>query len=408
MPRRILVASTCCFLAGALPIARAQSGATAPPQDQAATAATVADPIKAMVERLDLEKYKATIKGLTQFGDRRQGTDRNRAAIDWIEAQLKSYGCTNTERIRYDYHAARTAWRAAAAPPRRGSAPRPDGAGWRPAARDRGPHRRQQRPQPSARREAARAEHRSRPPPGRAKRSTARRSAPRTPTRCTSSAPTWTARLGRSRQRRRLGHRARDGAGAHFQQPGRADRALDPLHPVEQRGNRAQRRARLRRAAPGAAGQGRACRVRQVSRAALARHDPARHDDVRPRHAARRRHDQPRSSGPRRTSTSSSRSTRRWRRRPQALAWTFHARQREVRHRLSGRGRQPHDEHRLDAVQGSRRRRSACARTSAARRSAAAGTRTGTSRPTCTPPSATRTSGSASTRRRRRSGRSRS
>jgi hypothetical protein len=61
------------------------------------------DPIATMVGRLDLEKYKATIKGLTQFGDRRQGTDRNRAAIDWIEAQLKSYGCTNTERIHYDY-----------------------------------------------------------------------------------------------------------------------------------------------------------------------------------------------------------------------------------------------------------------------------------------------------------------
>ncbi len=61
------------------------------------------DPIKTMVGRLDLEKYKATIKGLTQFGDRRQGTDRNRAAVDWIEAQLKSYGCTNTERIKYDY-----------------------------------------------------------------------------------------------------------------------------------------------------------------------------------------------------------------------------------------------------------------------------------------------------------------
>ena len=56
-----------------------------------------------MVGQLDLERYKATIKGLTQFGDRRQGTDRNRAAIDWIEAQLKSYGCTNTERIHYDY-----------------------------------------------------------------------------------------------------------------------------------------------------------------------------------------------------------------------------------------------------------------------------------------------------------------
>jgi hypothetical protein len=55
-----------------------------------------------MVGRLNLERYKATIQGLTQFGDRRHGTDRNRAAVDWIEAQLKSYGCTNTERIRYD------------------------------------------------------------------------------------------------------------------------------------------------------------------------------------------------------------------------------------------------------------------------------------------------------------------
>jgi hypothetical protein len=61
------------------------------------------DPIRTLVSRLDLEKYKATIKGLTQFGDRRQGTDRNRAAIAWIEAQLKRYGCTNTERLKYDY-----------------------------------------------------------------------------------------------------------------------------------------------------------------------------------------------------------------------------------------------------------------------------------------------------------------
>jgi hypothetical protein len=59
--------------------------------------------IRALVGRLDLERYKATIKGLTQFGDRRQGTARNRAAVDWIEAQLKSYGCTNTERITYHY-----------------------------------------------------------------------------------------------------------------------------------------------------------------------------------------------------------------------------------------------------------------------------------------------------------------
>jgi len=50
------------------------------------------DPVKVLVGRLDLEKYKATIKGLTEFGDRREGTDRNRAAVDWIERQLKSFG----------------------------------------------------------------------------------------------------------------------------------------------------------------------------------------------------------------------------------------------------------------------------------------------------------------------------
>src|ERR1700685_2774746 len=64
------------------------------------------DPIKTMVGRLDLQRYKATIRGLTKFGDRREGTDRNRQAIDWIEAQLKSYGCTNTERLKYDYQPA--------------------------------------------------------------------------------------------------------------------------------------------------------------------------------------------------------------------------------------------------------------------------------------------------------------
>ena len=76
--------------------------------------------VKALVERLELERYKAMIKGLTQFGDRRQGTDRNRKAVDWIEAQLKSYGCTNTERIKYDYQPP---------PPRDPNAPRPGGAG---------------------------------------------------------------------------------------------------------------------------------------------------------------------------------------------------------------------------------------------------------------------------------------
>jgi hypothetical protein len=67
---------------------------------------TVQDPQDAMTRkllaRLDLEKYKATIRGLTQFGDRRQGTERNRKAVDWIEAQLRSYGCS-TGRVRYVY-----------------------------------------------------------------------------------------------------------------------------------------------------------------------------------------------------------------------------------------------------------------------------------------------------------------
>jgi hypothetical protein len=62
------------------------------------------DPIAVLVGRLNLERYKTTIKALTQFGDRRQGTGRNRAAIDWIEAQLKSYGC-QTERLQYQYDA---------------------------------------------------------------------------------------------------------------------------------------------------------------------------------------------------------------------------------------------------------------------------------------------------------------
>jgi Peptidase family M28 len=73
--------------------------AIAPAQDSTAAP----DPVAQLVARLDLERYKATIKGLTSFGDRRQGTDRNRAAVDWIEAQLRRYGCGNVARLKYDY-----------------------------------------------------------------------------------------------------------------------------------------------------------------------------------------------------------------------------------------------------------------------------------------------------------------
>ena len=61
------------------------------------------DPVRTLVGRLQLEQYKATLKGLTQFGDRRQGTKRNRDAVDWIEAQLQSVGCITTERISYTH-----------------------------------------------------------------------------------------------------------------------------------------------------------------------------------------------------------------------------------------------------------------------------------------------------------------
>lgn len=69
----------------------------------AAQQAAAADPVAQLVNQLELEKYKATIKSLTRFGDRRQGTERNRQALDWIEAQLKSYGCSNTERLQYQF-----------------------------------------------------------------------------------------------------------------------------------------------------------------------------------------------------------------------------------------------------------------------------------------------------------------
>lgn len=57
--------------------------------------------VRAAVGRLDLERYKAHIKGLAQFGDRMQGTQRNRDAIDWLEKQLRSFGYSNVVRHRF-------------------------------------------------------------------------------------------------------------------------------------------------------------------------------------------------------------------------------------------------------------------------------------------------------------------
>jgi len=85
------------MLAVSICAALLQSQSPSPAQPAAAD-----DPVKTLVGRLDLEKYKTTIKGLTQFGDSRQGTQRNRDAVNWIQKQLESDGYTNAERIKYD------------------------------------------------------------------------------------------------------------------------------------------------------------------------------------------------------------------------------------------------------------------------------------------------------------------
>jgi hypothetical protein len=119
-PKLVVIATSYGLLVSiAAPLA-AQSGAT---QD------TAYDPVQTLVDRLDLEKYKNTIKGLAQFGDRRQGTKRNRDAVAWIEAQLKQYGCQNVERITYQYNPAPPANRGGGAG-RGGRGPSPNGRGY--------------------------------------------------------------------------------------------------------------------------------------------------------------------------------------------------------------------------------------------------------------------------------------
>ena len=68
-----------------------------------AGSAPAPDPVRTVVERLDLARYQRTILDLTQFGDRREGTARNRAAVDWIEAQMRAYGCAEVTRLPYAF-----------------------------------------------------------------------------------------------------------------------------------------------------------------------------------------------------------------------------------------------------------------------------------------------------------------
>ena len=66
------------------------------------TAQDESDPVRDLVSRLELDRYKDVIRGLTRFGDRRQGTRRNRQAVDWIQQRLELAGCS-TERVYYVY-----------------------------------------------------------------------------------------------------------------------------------------------------------------------------------------------------------------------------------------------------------------------------------------------------------------
>jgi hypothetical protein len=103
LPKIALWCALCTLVTLKSWVAEAADPAAAAPAAATAETAPADDPIAQLVGRLDLERYKSTIKGLTRFGDRRQGTDRNRAAVDWIEAQLRSYGCADVARLRYTY-----------------------------------------------------------------------------------------------------------------------------------------------------------------------------------------------------------------------------------------------------------------------------------------------------------------
>ena len=229
-----------------------------------------ADPVSALVGRLDLERYKATIKGLAQFGDRRQGTDRNRAAVEWIARELASYGCA-VERLHYVYDRpaeasspARDLWHRA----------RSRAARFAPASAARAcaawccrrPQQRSRRAQTDP---ALRALNAQLPTPG-----------PREEVYCTKVGTTRPEEMyivgahmdghgfGEAADDDGSGDGAGHGTGPRAQRTGRADRALDPLRAVEQRGDRAQRRDRLCAAARRAAGQGGSAGLRPLSGAA--------------------------------------------------------------------------------------------------------------------------------------------
>ena len=255
--------------------------------------ATPVPAVTTLASRLDLERYKATVKGLTQFGDRRQGTDRNRsggrldrgAAARAMAARPNGSSTSTTRRPTTGQR------------PRPRQLPSPRGRRRTPARRANA-DRRQHRSDEAAGREAARAQHASRRRPARARRSSAPRSARRHPNEMYI--------VGGHMDGHGWGEAANDdGSGTAlvmelariFSMPDvQTERTIRfALWNNEETGLNGARR--LCRAAAGAAGQRGPAGFREIPRTDLARHDPARHDDVRPRHAAAGRDDAARSSG---------------------------------------------------------------------------------------------------------------
>ena len=112
MRRAVLFLLVVLHSAGSLESVRAQGpgiGQQARPDDRSLNGVlggvemTAADSVvQTVVDRLDFESYKEILRGLTQFGDREQGTERNARAIDWIEEQLRGWGLESA-RVRYEY-----------------------------------------------------------------------------------------------------------------------------------------------------------------------------------------------------------------------------------------------------------------------------------------------------------------
>ena len=241
MRSTVLAVMTCGVMAIVLttmePAARAQA-------QQGAPAATPApaddDPVKTLVGRLDLEKYKATIKGSdavrrSPSGHRSQprGDRLDRGTAQELrvhehrahQVRVPAAGRARRDRGRGGTGGAARAGRGedvVKAPRRRRTArrrARTRRPGRQHDLRESRPHRRQQRPERPTGPQAPRAEfaaeharsarggllHQDRHDP--ARRNVHRRR------------PHGRHRLRRGRERRRLRHRARDGAGADLQQP---------------------------------------------------------------------------------------------------------------------------------------------------------------------------------------------